>query len=95
MRGGVDDALEAMAAGIPVVGWRTPELLEIVDDGVSGFLVNTGDRTALASRLNSLLNEPELAARMGQAGRARVREHYNISRVIEHYLRVYEELSRR
>jgi glycosyltransferase involved in cell wall biosynthesis len=93
-RGGVEEALEAMAAGKPVVGWRTPELTEIVDDGVTGFLVPVGDRTALAARTRKLLDEPDVALHMGEAGRARIAGRFSINRMIEQYARLYSELAR-
>jgi glycosyltransferase involved in cell wall biosynthesis len=92
--GGVEEALEAMAAGKPVVGWRTPELAEIVDDGVTGFLVPVGDRTALAARTRKLLDEPDVAVRLGEAGQTRTAERFSINRMIEQYARLYSELVR-
>jgi glycosyltransferase involved in cell wall biosynthesis len=93
LRGGVEEALEAMAAGKPVVGWNTPELMEIVDDGVTGFLVPAGDRVSLASKARKLLEEPDLAVQMGAAGRARTVGHFSISRMFDQYKRLYMELA--
>lgn len=92
-QGGVEEALEAMAAGKPVVAWQTPELLEIVDNGVSGFLVPVGDRAALAFRTRKLLEEPGLATKMGEAGRARVAARFSAGRMIERFSRLYVELA--
>jgi glycosyltransferase involved in cell wall biosynthesis len=91
-QGGVEEALEAMAAGKPVVGWHTPELAEIVDDGVTGFLVPVGDRTALAARTRKLLDEPDVASHMGEAGRARIAGRFSVGRMIEQHVRLYSEL---
>jgi len=63
--------LEAMAYGLPVVAADCDASPEIVEDGASGYLVPPGDSAALAERLLALLDEPELAAAMGRAGRAR------------------------
>lgn len=93
-RGGVEEALEAMAAGKPVVGWNTPELSEIVDDGVTGFLVPVGDRATLAARTRKLLDEPNVASRMGEAGRTRIVGRFSINRMIDQYARLYSELRR-
>jgi glycosyltransferase involved in cell wall biosynthesis len=92
-RGGVEEALEAMAAGKPVVGWNTPELAEIVDDGITGYLVSVGDRTTLAARMRKLLDEPKLALQMGKAGQDRAEGRFNSSRMIEQYSRLYMELA--
>jgi exopolysaccharide biosynthesis WecB/TagA/CpsF family protein len=70
-------ALEAMVMGLPVVATAVGGLKEVVEDGVTGFLVAAGpDRlataTALAARLADLLLDPALRERMGEAGRKRV-----------------------
>jgi glycosyltransferase involved in cell wall biosynthesis len=65
--------IEAMAAGLPVVATRGGALPEIVLDGQTGFLVERGDDEALAAAIVKLLADPALRARMGAAGRARVR----------------------
>lgn len=68
--------LEAMRAGLPVVAPRAGGPVEIVDDGVTGFLY-TPDDTAEAARLvTTLIRDRELAARMGAAGRRRVEERF-------------------
>jgi glycosyltransferase involved in cell wall biosynthesis len=91
-RGAVEEALEAMAAGKPVVGWRTPELSEIVDDGVTGILVPPGDRASLAACARSLLDEPATVTRMGRAARARAGERFSLARMTEQFARLYSEL---
>jgi phosphatidylinositol alpha-1,6-mannosyltransferase len=64
-------ALEAMAAGRPVVATRVGALPETVVDGETGWLVD-GEPGAVASRVATLLTDPALASRMGAAGRRRV-----------------------
>lgn len=64
--------LEAMAAGMPVVTTPVGGIPEAVTDGVEGFLVQPGDTDALRDRLQRLLSDPELARRMGEAGRRKV-----------------------
>jgi phosphatidyl-myo-inositol alpha-mannosyltransferase len=63
--------LEAMAAGLPVVASDIPGYREVVDDGVEGFLVPPGDPDRLAEAALRVLGDPELAARLGDAGRRR------------------------
>ena len=70
--------MEAMAAGLPVVSTRIAGIGELVEDGVSGWLVPPGDLDSLVGRLDQLLSDPDLRNRMGQAGRARVRADYAI-----------------
>lgn len=62
-------AVEAMAAGLPVVGARAGATPEVVRDGVAGLLVEPGDSGALAEALATVLSEPALRARMAAAGR--------------------------
>ncbi|HTQ81062.1 MAG TPA: glycosyltransferase family 4 protein [Thermoanaerobaculia bacterium] len=63
--------LEAMQAGRPCLAARGSAAAEVVDDGVTGFLVDPLDPQAIADRLDRLLDEPELAQRLGEAGRRR------------------------
>jgi glycosyltransferase involved in cell wall biosynthesis len=71
-------ALEAMAAGRPVVASRVGGLAESVVDGVSGFLVDAGDPAALAAAIEKFARCPSLAASMGSEGRDRVRRHFSL-----------------
>jgi glycosyltransferase involved in cell wall biosynthesis len=64
-------AVEAMAAGRPVVASSVGGLPSIVVDGETGLLVPPGDASVLAGALERLIGDPALAARMGAAGRAR------------------------
>ncbi|VTS03156.1 Glycosyltransferase OS=Singulisphaera acidiphila (strain ATCC BAA-1392 / DSM 18658 / VKM B-2454 / MOB10) GN=Sinac_0323 PE=4 SV=1: Glyco_trans_4_4: Glycos_transf_1 [Gemmata massiliana] len=91
-RGGEHLALRAMAAGKPIVAYNTPELSEIVDDGVTGYLIPTGDRPALAAKTQALLADPETATRMGEAARTRAVERFGVARFVDQHVRVYQEL---
>src|SRR5574340_951244 len=64
-------ALEAMAAGLPIVATRVGALPELIQEGVNGLLVPPGEAPALAEALLRLLREEALAGRLGQAARAR------------------------
>jgi glycosyltransferase involved in cell wall biosynthesis len=63
--------VEAMAAGKPVVASRVGGIPEVVEDGITGFLVPPVDRKALTSALSRLLNDEDLRRRMGGAARRR------------------------
>jgi glycosyltransferase involved in cell wall biosynthesis len=83
--------LEAMAAGLPVVTTRVGGLPEMVEDGVSGVLVDAGDGDALATAISQLLvNEGDRTA-MGAAARQRVRERYTLEASTVALLRVLGE----
>ena len=73
-----NSVMESMAAGIPVVATRVGGNPEIVDDGVTGWLVPPRDPDALATAMATLLEDPGLAARFGQAARRRVTEMFSV-----------------
>jgi glycosyltransferase involved in cell wall biosynthesis len=81
--------LEAMASGTPVVASALGGVPEIVEDGVTGFLVPPGDVEALRDRLAYLLDRPRVAAAMGDAARARVLEHFTWQACAERCLAAY------
>jgi glycosyltransferase involved in cell wall biosynthesis len=68
-------ALEAMAAARPVVATRVGHVESILNDGVEGFLVDVGDRSALADRIVRVLSDPVQAQIMGEAARRRASRH--------------------
>ncbi len=80
-RGGIHVTLEAVAAGTPVVGFRTPDLVTVIADGETGILVPPGDRIALAGRTLELLDDPGLQDRIGRAGQIAATTQFSISPV--------------
>lgn len=85
-------ALEAMAAGKPVVASAVGGLTESVVDGVTGFLVPPGDAAAMAEALRKLLVDRPLAVALGVAGRARVRESFSLDNMARRNEKLYFEL---
>ncbi len=83
--------LEAMGHGLPVVAFRVGGNREAVDEDVSGFLLEEGDEEGFAEALVRLLSEPELARRMGRAGRERVAERFSEKRMTEGMMALFEE----
>jgi glycosyltransferase involved in cell wall biosynthesis len=84
--------IEAMAAGKPVIATNGGGVPEIVDDGVTGLLVSMGDADAMAAAIERLLEDPALCARMGEAGLARVQQHFTIQLTAERVQAVYDQL---
>jgi glycosyltransferase involved in cell wall biosynthesis len=84
-------ALEAMAAGRPVVASRVGGLAEVVVDGETGRLVPAGDAGALAAALAALADAPAERARMGTAARARVCARFSAVAMAEGTLACYGE----
>jgi glycosyltransferase involved in cell wall biosynthesis len=68
---------EAMAVGVPVVTSRLEGIEELIEDGVSGLLVEPGDPSALAARLECLLTEAQLRASIATAGRQVIEERFD------------------
>jgi glycosyltransferase involved in cell wall biosynthesis len=85
-------AIEALAAGRPVVATRVGGVPDVVRDGEDGFLVDTGDVDMLADRLARLAEDPKLRAAMGEAGRSRVLARYSVERLIDDVDRLYRSL---
>jgi glycosyltransferase involved in cell wall biosynthesis len=85
-------ALEAMAAGRPVVGTRGCGTAEAVADGVTGRLVPPRDSAALATAILEALEQPGLAARWGVAGRMRLEREFRAERMARETASVYEEV---
>ncbi len=74
---------EASACGLPVVVGKSGGTSEMVEDGVTGVLVDAGDPQAYAGAVRSLLAEPERAVAMGAAGRQAVKRFFNWDRVVD------------
>ena len=83
-------ALEAMACGTPVVATRVGGLPEVVEDGVSGFLLGVGDVEGMADAAISLLSDPDRWAELSRGARATAVERFSSEQVVP----VYEELYR-
>jgi glycosyltransferase involved in cell wall biosynthesis len=85
-------ALEAMAAGVPVVASATGGLPELVEDERTGFLVPVGDVEALAGRLGRLLEDEALRIRIGEAARLRAVGSFSVEEMAARTAAVYDEL---
>jgi glycosyltransferase involved in cell wall biosynthesis len=72
--------LEAMACALPVVATDADGTPDLVQDGVTGYLCPMGDLDALVTRCHTLITQPILRQRMGQAGRRRVQQHFQPDR---------------
>ena len=93
----VEDALgrvplEAMAMGKPVVATAVGGIPEIVEDGVTGFLVPKENPEALAAGIIKLLNDKELCRKFGEVGKERIYQHFNARKHAEEISRIYWEV---
>ncbi len=84
--------LESMALALPVVATDVGGNRELIEDGVTGFLVKGGDVEGLARKVVDLLTDESLRLRMGNAGRERVLEKFLVERMISDTIGLYEEM---
>jgi rhamnosyl/mannosyltransferase len=85
--------LEAMAAGKPVVCTELGTGTSFVNrDGETGFVVPARDPDALAAALARLMDDAALRARLGAAGRARVRQEFTLENMVARVMRVYDQV---
>jgi glycosyltransferase involved in cell wall biosynthesis len=80
---------QAMAAGKPVVASRVGGVPEMVNDGESGIVVESEDETALAERMLTLLNDPDLCLRMGARGQELAQCRFNPDAVARQTVEAY------
>jgi glycosyltransferase involved in cell wall biosynthesis len=86
--------LEAMANGKAVVATRVGDNPHVIEDGVSGVLVNAGDIDGLVEALASTA-DPGRRRQLGLTARARFEEQFTLERMIRGYEAVYQDLARR
>ncbi|MBI5115303.1 glycosyltransferase [Candidatus Poribacteria bacterium] len=85
-------ALEAQAAGVPLVGSNVPGLAEAVDDGKTALLHPVEDIQGMADSVVRILTDREFAGRLGNAGRARIAEFFSAKAAAGRLLNMYSEL---
>ncbi|MEQ8958168.1 MAG: glycosyltransferase, partial [Coleofasciculus sp. C2-GNP5-27] len=88
----VNTLKEAMAMGLPVIGTLHGGIPELIENGISGFLVPERDPDAIAQNVSYLIEHPELWQSMGQAGRARVEQKYDMYKLNQELLEIYQQL---
>jgi len=84
--------LESMACGVPVVGFRTGGVPDVVEHGVTGLLVQKGDSLGLSTALQSLLSDEEVRSRMSLQSRKVAEEMFAYSRQAQAYRKIYADL---
>jgi len=75
--------LEAWAKGKPVIGARIPAVEDMIDHGKDGLLIPYGDPLALAAAIQKLINDPGLRQALGQQGRLKVDQRFEIGKVAD------------
>lgn len=87
--------LEAMSCGLPVIASDHTGAVDVLRDGVDGFVVPSGDAAAIAERLEPLAREPGAAAELGRSARQRILERYTLDHHAARLLDVCRRLTPR
>jgi len=85
-------AIEAQAAGVPVVATDAGGTRTVVGDGETGFVVPVGAVDELSDRLRRLRDDPALRAELAETGRARMRRLFSLERMVDDVERLYAEI---
>jgi len=86
--------MEAAAAGLPVVATQVGGTPEVVEDGITGFLVSPDDIHTLADRLRKLLTDAGLRHRMGKEGKEKMQRQFSVERMVDRMNAVYQSALR-
>jgi len=84
-------AMEAGVYGLPVVASRAGGLPEIVEGGVTGWLVEPNAPQQLAEKIGWLIEHPQKAREMGQAGRERVFKYFTVEKMVAEFEALFKE----
>lgn len=87
--GGFTTAMESMACATPVVATKVGSLPELVEDGVTGFLLPPNDPVALRKKIEYLIKNPDIAIEMGKAGRVLIESKFSWDLVVKRCLEAY------
>ena len=88
----VNTLKEAMAMGLPVISTIHGGIPELVQEDISGFLVPERDEDAIAKKLTYLIEHPERWEKMGASGRARVEEKYDMNKLNDELVAIYQQM---
>lgn len=83
-------AIEAMAAGLPVIASAVGGLLDLIESGRTGLLVPPCDPEALADAIAAVVSDPEMAHRLGAQARAEITSRYSFERMVHAFEDLYE-----
>ena len=84
--------LEASACGKPVIVSRVGGMIEVVNDGVTGFIVPPRNSQQAANRILELILDPLLRQKLGSAGRKYVEDFFDLKMCLNNMISVYDDL---
>jgi glycosyltransferase involved in cell wall biosynthesis len=85
--------MEAMAAGVPIIGTRIPGIADLISEQKTGLAFNVGDADSLAHCLKELAADQALANRLAESAQVRVTESFSASGMAQHYASLFMEMS--
>ncbi|HEX8639054.1 MAG TPA: glycosyltransferase, partial [Pyrinomonadaceae bacterium] len=88
-------ALEAQACEVPVVASRVGGIPEVINDGETGFMSDTGDTEKMSDDVLTLLNDEEMRLSFGSRGRELAISRYSSEKIIPQYIAFYEKVLQR
>ncbi len=83
--------MEALASARPVVATQVAGVGELVEDGVTGYLVPPGDAESLARKIEILINNKDLRDKFGAEGRRRVQDDFDVHKEAERLLKLFSD----
>jgi glycosyltransferase involved in cell wall biosynthesis len=86
--------MEYMALGKPVVATNCGGTPELVVDGKTGFLIPPRDPASLSRRILQLLDDPDLAMKMGNEGKKRLQKEFNLEKMTDAYVDLYHKIAK-
>ncbi|HRR95783.1 MAG TPA: glycosyltransferase, partial [Candidatus Ratteibacteria bacterium] len=90
LREGLPKAVaQALAGGKPVVSFNVDGAKEIVIDGQTGFLVKSKDINKLVEKIKILLENPEIAEKMGKVGREKILSMFSVDKMVDEIEKIY------
>lgn len=84
--------IEYMAAGLPVVATDVGGISELVQDGLTGYLVPSGNANIMAEKILYLLNNPDISYQLGKLGRERAEKLFSLDRLVFEMQETYQSL---
>jgi len=84
--------LEAMATGLPVVATDVGSVPEIIDDGIDGMIIESGDVAGLLKALEELEENRRRSSQIGVRARAKVEEGFSVSGMVDSYASLFDEM---
>lgn len=84
--------IEAGACGVPVIATKVGGIVDIIQDGVNGILIEPGDSADLASAIIRLFRDPKLSQRLSLSARKNVEQNFTLEQMAKRTIRVYKEV---